>query len=184
MVEQGLERVLPEIGPFARAGCGLIAESDLAIGKIRLFGADFEALLGFAPPAPRTQIERAGATYAWMAPGEWLVTGTEVAVETALAAVRNEALALALDITHGRAAFLLSGAEARTAIAGVSGLDTRERSFAIGAVARTMLCETGMFIARLPDRDGYPVFRIIIDQTMAAYAVRMLGEPAARSIAP
>lgn len=183
MGEQRLGHVLTAAPAFVRAGCELVAETDLAIGKLRLFGGDFEALFGFAPPAPRTQTDRGGATYAWMAPGEWLVTGTKDAVDTALAVACGQDLALALDITHGRAAFLLSGAEARTAIAGVSALDTRDRSFAVGSVARTKLGETGMFIARLPDRDGNPRFRIIVDQTMTAYAVRVLGEPASRSFA-
>jgi len=176
-----LSRTVPDAAAFARTGCSLRFE-DIAVGKLRLDEADFAPLLGFAPPPSRTQIEQGGATYAWLAPGEWLITGSEASVRAALEKAGENDLAFTLDITHGRATFILSGPEARTAIASVSPLDTRDRAFAVGAVARSILGETGMFIARLAEEGGQPQFRIIVDQTMAAYAVRMLGEPATRSI--
>src|SRR6185437_4767313 len=81
---------------------------------------------------------------------------------------------LAVDLTHGRTAFLLSGANARAALNTHSPLDLRAESFPVGATARTLLGDTGMFIARLPDVPGGPSFQVIVDQTMAPYAARLL----------
>lgn len=173
---QALALTQPLNPDFRRDGCALALDHALAIGKIRLLARDFTALFGVAPPPPRRQIDHDGATFAWLAPGEWLVTGPQAAVAAVLARADGD-LALAIDISHGRTAFILSGAEARTAIATVSPLDAGDRAFPVGGVARTLLGDTSMFIARLPDRMDGPQFRIIVDQTMAGYAARMLSEP-------
>jgi sarcosine oxidase subunit gamma len=179
MPRQALAPAQPPVPDFHRDGCALALDHALAIGKIRLLAADFTTVFGAAPPAARRQIDHDGATFAWLAPGEWLVTGPREAVAAALARADGE-LALTIDISHGRIAFILSGAEVRTAIAAVSPLDAGERAFPVGGGARTLLGDTGMFIARLPDRADGPQFRIIVDQTMAGYAARMLSEPGER----
>lgn len=161
---------------FNRPGCTLEIDAALAIGKIRLIDGDFAGRFGVAPPPPRRQIERDGVTIAWMAPGEWLATGSPAAVAALLAKADGE-LGFGIDISHGRTAFLLGGAEARTALSAVSALDVRDAAFPVDSVARTMLGATAMFLARLPDRGGAPTFRIIVDQTMAGHAARMLSEP-------
>jgi sarcosine oxidase subunit gamma len=171
-----LAKATPPAPDFARPGCSLALDAALAVGKIRLIGEDFAATFGFAPPPPRTQIDRGGVTIAWLAPGEWLVTGAEAAVAATLAKADGE-LGLGIDISDGRSVLVLTGAEARTALAAVSALDVSDRAFAVGGVARTMLGGSGMFLARLADVAGAPCFRIIVDQTMTHYAARMLSEP-------
>ena len=179
-----LTRAASEVPGCDRPDFTLRREDGLGIAKLRLLGADpdagFRALTGRVAPAARTQVEADGLTYVWLAPGEWLVTGAEAMVAAAvarLAAAGGDAV-LALDLTHGRTAFRLSGPAARDRLAAVSPLDVWDGVFPAGAVARTLLGETVMVLARLPDRDEGPDFRIIVDQTMAAYASRMLAGPA------
>src|SRR3546814_13295563 len=85
---------------------------------------------------------------------------------------------LATNLSHARAAFRLSGARARERLAAVTPPDVSAGAMAVGDVARAPLSDTGMFIARLPDSDGQPHFRIVGVQTMAASAVRMFRRPA------
>jgi hypothetical protein len=63
----------------------------------------------------------------------------------------------------------------RDALAAHCPLDLRGRSFPVGAVARSLLGEAGIFIAREADVAGETLFRLIVDQTMAHYAVRLLA---------
>jgi len=175
---------------FADDGRFLHAQPVMAVGKVRIISdtvdSDFRKALLVEPPPAGRQIEHNGVTIAWLAPGEWLLTGTANAVRTVLDRVTRAVpdLSIALDITHGRACFEFGGTQARDAIAGVCGLDVRERSFAVGSVARTTLGATGMFIARLSDEGATPRFRLIVDQTMAAYAARMLRQPGQYRKAP
>ena len=171
-----LKPELPQLPTFFRPGCSLKIEPDLAVGKIRLLGPTFEDLFGSAPPSPRCQVAIGDAVFAWLAPGDWLVCGAQGTVASALRRVTGD-LALGIDVTHGRVAFILSGKEARAAIAATCPLDTDDRVFPVGSVARSRLGDAGLFIARLPEDDGTPRFRLIVDQTMAAYAIRMLSEP-------
>ena len=120
-----------------------------------------------------------GIAVSWLAPDEWLLTGPEGAVLAALERAENAGdSALATDLSHARASFQLSGAGARDRLAAQTPLDISDAAMPVGRVARTPLGDTGMFLARLPDTAGQPTFRIIVDQTMAAYAVRMLAGPA------
>jgi sarcosine oxidase subunit gamma len=89
-------------------------------------------------------------------------------------------LGLGVDLTHARASFLLTGADARDRLASTTPLNVADAAFGEGSVARTPLGETTMFLARLADRDASPRFRIIVDQTMACYAARMLTAPSTR----
>lgn len=158
----------PAIG-IDRAGVTLAVEHDLALAKVQTLG-------DAAGPAAGKQEHAGGLTRAWMAPNEWLLIGPQAIVATAMAAATGDD-ALVVDLTHGRTAFLLSGAEARDALAAHCPLDLWPATFPVDAVARTLLGDTSMFIARLADGADGPCFRIIVDQTMAAYAARMLAGP-------
>jgi sarcosine oxidase subunit gamma len=135
--------------------------------------------LSFNPPSATRQITVAETSFAWLSPNEWLLCGPEAAVLTWLARIDQQGCddALALDLSHARGALRLGGPEARDALAAVCPLDLWSESFAVDTVARSLLGETGMFIVRLADVNGSPQFRIIVDQTMLAYAARMLADP-------
>lgn len=157
------------------------AETRLGIAKLQILAADpdgwFEQALGIAPPPALTEIERGPVAIAWLAPGEWLVTGDEADVERVRLRCAETAgtLGLMVDITHARAAFELSGAAARSVLAAHCPLDLGDEAMPVGAAKRSMFSDTGFFISRRSDRDGQPCFRLIFDQTMAGYAERMLG---------
>lgn len=172
---------------FDRVGVTLQPEPMLGVGKIQFERAQaetiFEQAFGeTAPPAGRS-LTSGSTAISWLAPGEWLVTGSEADVDAVLA--RADAIAgdlgLGTDLTHGRVSFLLSGKDSRDRLAALTPLDVSAAVFSVGDVARAPLGDTGMFLARLPDSDGKPNFRIIVDQTMGAYAERMLAGPKSTS---
>lgn len=165
---------------FVRPTLALEVE-DVALAKLRVYGPDadarFASITAIAPPSFRRQVVQNGLTFAWLAPGEWLICGGEQAVAAWLAQSdrRDHEAELALDITHGRIAFVLTGSDARDALAAHCPLDLWDKSFQVDDVARSLLGDTTMVIARLPDLDGAPRFRIVVDQSMAAYAARLLA---------
>jgi sarcosine oxidase subunit gamma len=149
-------------------------------------GPDVEACFRqrcrLAAPATCRQVEHAGLTFAWLAPGEWLVMGANETVGMWLARVNaagDEEL-FALDISHAGTALLIEGSTARPTLAAHCPIDLWPAKFPVGAVARSLLGDASMFVARLADAGDRPRFRIIIDQTMAAYAARLLTSAAAR----
>lgn len=176
-----LRRAAPDVADIVRPGLSFRIEPELGIAKLRIFGGEAEArfrdVAGIAPPRALTQVEDRGLTFAWLAPGEWLVTGPEAAVAAWVAEVMAPGAddLLAIDFSHARAAFLLEGANARAALAAHCPLDLWPDAFPVGAVARSLLGDAGLFIARLADAEGTPRFRIIVDQTMAAYAGRLFA---------
>jgi len=171
---------------FALAGATLTAEPLLGVGKIQFLAgttaAFFGPIFGHGAPEARHATLSGEITISWLAPDEWLLTGPEAAVLAVLerADAAGEC-ALATDLTDARASFLLSGQDARDRLAAHTPLDVSDATIAVGCVARAPLGDTGMFLARLRDTAGQPTFRIIVDQSMAAYAVRMLAGPATRS---
>lgn len=162
-------------------GVRLAAEPRLGIAKLQILAAEpdvwFEKALGIAPPPVLEEIEPGPVAIAWLAPGEWLVTGAEADVERVRTRCAEAAgnLGLMIDITHARATFELSGAKAASVLATHCPLDFAENTMPVGSARRSTFSDTGFFISRRPDRDGQPCFRLIFDQTMAGYAARLLG---------
>lgn len=167
---------------FTEAGVALTLEAGFGVGKVQFLrgttSAYFSDLFGQSAPAARQSLSLDEVQVSWLAPDEWLLTGDEAGV---LAVIGRSAMfgdsCLATNLSHARAAFRLSGARARDRLAALTPLDVSGAAMAVGGVARAPLSDTGMFLARLPDRDGQPDFRIVVDQTVAVYAVRMLREP-------
>lgn len=180
IADRQLRRAAPVAG-FEQTDLVLWSDDALGIGKIQLRPsvdlARLESETGLRSPLTRCSYELKDVTVSWLAPGEWLLTGEPSVVASALAAVGDVAgdLGLALDISHGTSAFVLSGDRARDALAGLTPLNLSDEALPVGAVARTLLGEATIFIARRPDASGAPCFRIIVDQTMGAYTVRMLA---------
>lgn len=175
-----LERVAPVAAGVERPGLALIPEPFLGFVKLQRFGDDaddwFAGTFGAAAPRASCEIALGAVDCAWLAPGEWLLTGAEaeVAALAARAVEADGALCLVVDISHARAAFLLRGAAARTALAAHCPLDMSGAEMPVGAAKRSLFGTVGVFISRKADHEGEPVFRLIFDQTMAGYAVRMI----------
>lgn len=177
-----LRRAPSTVVAIARADLSLEVEQGLGIAKLRCFhgidhDAAFHAVTGAAAPKPLGRTDVGDLAFSWLAPGEWLITGAETAVEAWVhqAQELGGVDILAVDFTHARQSFLLGGPSSRTALAAHCPLDLGDAGFPIGTVARSLLGDTIMFIARLGDDDAGPRFRIIVDQTMAAYAARLLA---------
>lgn len=169
---------------FERPGYVLRQEPWLGVGKIQASAAMLANATGLSAPDANTQRETGGISCAWLAPGEWLLTGADADVSAMLDRARAGGgdMLLATDLSHGRVSFVLSGCGARDVLAALCPLDLWDGAFAVDAVARTLLGDTVMFLARLSDADGQPRFRIVVDQTMARYAAHMLaGPPLSRS---
>lgn len=162
-------------------GVRFAAETRLGMAKLQILAADpyawFEQALGIKPPLALTEIEPGPVAIAWLAPGEWLVTGDAADVERVRLHCAEAAgnLGLMVDVTHGRATYELSGAAARSVLAAHCPLDLGDEAMPVGAAKRSMFSDIGFFISRRSDRDGQPRFRLIFDQTMAGYAERLLG---------
>lgn len=161
-------------------GVSFIAEPQLSMAKLQICADDpdqwLQNVLGLTPPPVMREIPSGLASIAWLSPGEWLVTGPEEDVEAIRARCAQAAgtLGLMVNITHARVSFELCGGAARAVIASHCPLDLGEEAMPVGAATRSLFSDTGFFISRRADRDGVPCFRLIFDQTMAAYAERML----------
>lgn len=162
-------------------GVRLVSEPGLGIAKLQILAeqpeAWFEETLGLAAPAALQEIEPGPVACAWLAPGEWLVTGPQDDVERVRrrCAEASGALGLMIDLSHARASFELVGPAARSILAAHCPLDLGDFAMPVGAAIRSAFSDTGFFISRRPDREGQPCFRLIFDQAMAGYAERMLG---------
>jgi sarcosine oxidase subunit gamma len=89
----------------------------------------------------------------------------------------KDVLSLITDLTHSQFPFLLTGPCAQDRLAALCPLDLRNEAFPVGAAVRSLLGEAGLFVARLPALDGEPAYRLLVDQTQAAYAARMIALP-------
>jgi len=178
-----LSRTPPSAFSLVKPGVDVMAEQGLGIGKVQVLGADPDAIfcrhVGCEPPPARTQIAHGGLLIAWLSPNEWLLTGPEREVADSLARIggRGADEVFAVDLTHGRASFLVDGTDACDVLASLCPLDFWSAAFPVHAVARSLLGDVGMFVARLPDVSDAPRFRVVVDQTMAAYAARMIAGP-------
>lgn len=157
------------------------AQPGLGVAKLQILSADpdawLEATLGVPSPAPLREIRCGGVAVAWLAPGEWLATGPEGDVEQFRARCADMAGAVGLMVAlgHARAAYRLNGAAARAVLAAHCPLDLSDAAMPVGAAARSLFADAGVFISRKPDNDGHPDFLLIFDQTMSRYAERLLG---------
>jgi sarcosine oxidase subunit gamma len=178
-----LERAAPACVSWKRDDCELEFEPFLGVAKVQLLPGPSEkklaALLGADLPAPCREVAAGPIWCAWLAPGEWLLTGTHqdfASVVDAAAGICG-ATGMAINLTHARASFLLTGQAARDALAAHSPLDFSHSAMPVGTATRSLLGDAGVFISRKADRDDAPVFRVIVDQIHADYAARMLAGP-------
>jgi sarcosine oxidase subunit gamma len=169
------------IGP----GFRLRRETGVGIVKVQLYRSEGQeavsAVIGSGLPAPGRQIRLAHETaFASIGPAEWLLVGPAAPALALAARLEGElqgVLALVTDLSDGRGSFILSGPAARERLAASCPLDLRDSSFPVDAAARSLLGEAGLFLARLPDAEGHTVYRLVVDQTAAPYAARMIGLP-------
>lgn len=156
----------------------------LIVGKIEpAQTAEIQSLLGTSlADKPNTVAHGDDLDIAWIAPHQWLLLGDETQIKKKCAAAKTllaKDTALVVELTHARAVFQLSKPGARDVLASLCPLDLHARAFAPGRCASSLLGETGVFIQQCDDA---PTFRVIVDQSYADYAWRLLSD-ACKSVA-
>lgn len=167
---------------FAVLGSGVQATAIAKLGLVKLqVGSEkpdrwFLMALELTPPRPLEEVEFDSISYAWLAPGEWLVTGPTKHVE----GIRQHCGEMAgtgglmTDLTHGRTVLEVSGSDARWILGSHCPIDLDHVAMPVGTACRTLFSDIGIFISRRPDRDANPCFRLIFDHTMTDYVTRLL----------
>jgi sarcosine oxidase, subunit gamma len=128
-------------------------------------------VLGVSPPAEPNTVATGGEIgVLWLGPDEWLVTApTESGdlaerLDAALAGQHHSVI----DVSQGRVALELEGAEARAVLAEGASLDLRPRSFGPGRCAQTTFARVPIVLQQL---DAAPRFRIFVRASFAPYVM-------------
>lgn len=100
-----------------------------------------------------------------VSPGEWTVLGERPAGE-------------AVDLTHVRAMYRLTGDDAATLINRVCGLDLTDGMFPSGAAARTSFAGVATELIR-DDRDGTPSYLIVPSRSFSTYIETVMRDAGA-----
>lgn len=158
---------------------------ELAVIKVSIFPGEpsdpLRDAIGCPLPPSRRWIDLGdGNACATIAPTEWLLTGAASSLAPLVGRLRSAfsgVVALTTDLTDACAAFHLVGADAADRISASCPLDLRSETFPPGSAARSLIGEADLFIARQTDEGRAPAYLLIVDQTMASYAVRMIALP-------
>lgn len=119
----------------------------------------WQVLTGHEDVGPGTS-NRSGDTLVWsVTPGEWTMLGD-----------RPDD---AVDLTHVRAMFRLTGTDAATLINRVCALDLGDHMFPNGAAARTLLAGVATEIIH-DDEDGAPSYLLLPSRSFSTYVVDVI----------
>jgi len=131
-------------------------------------------VLGVAPPAePSTVAASGNIDVLWLGPDEWLVvapaedSGLADRLDAALAGLHHSVI----DVSQGRVALELEGADARVVLAQAASLDLRPRAFGPGRSAQTPLARIPVI---LQARDAPARLRIFVRASFAPYLTEWL----------
>ncbi|MCY3950885.1 MAG: hypothetical protein OXF61_17035 [Acidimicrobiaceae bacterium] len=118
-----------------------------------------------------SQMAPGGALVLGSRPGEWIIVGTpgEVAAAVAdLAGLSEQEFMTALDWTHSRAMFRVTGADAARMLEKVCGIDWSDHMTPDGAVLSASVALTTCDLAR-NDVNGTPSYLIFCDRSFGQY---------------
>lgn len=120
--------------------------------KWRVFG-------GYEHVSPGTS-QHSDDTLVWsVSPGEWTVLGDEPDD--------------AVDLTHVRAMFRLTGENSATLINRVCALDLGDGMFPVGAAARTLFADVATEIVR-DDEDDAPSYLLVPSRSFSSYVLDVI----------
>ena len=122
-------------------------------------------------PFGSSRATEGGALVLGSRPGEWIILGAAGAVAEAVAGIDgldSSDFVTALDWTHGRALFLVTGADASRMLEKVCSLDWSDPMTPHGAVASASVAKVTCDIARNDD-DGTPSYLILCDRSFGQY---------------
>lgn len=140
-------------------------------------------------PFGSSSLAAGGALVLGSRPGEWIVLGAAGAVAEvvdALDGLESAKFVTALDWTHGRALFRVTGSDAPRMLEKVCSLDWSDAMTPDGAVASASLAKVTCDIAR-NDVDGLPSYLIFCDRSFGQYLFDALidaGEEFGLSVGP
>ena len=118
-----------------------------------------------------SQTAPGGALVLGSRPGEWIIVGTpaEVAAEVAgLDGLGAQEFMTALDWSHGRAMFRVTGADAARMLNKVCGIDWGDHMTPDGAVLSASVASVAVDLAR-NDVDGSPSYLVLCDRSFGQY---------------
>ena len=124
-----------------------------------------------AVPFGSSRLTESGALVLGSRPGEWIVLGTAGAVAedvSGLSGLDSSDFVSALDWTHGRALFRVTGADAPRMLEKVCSLDWSDAMTPDGAVASASVAKVTCDVAR-NDVDGTPSYLILCDRSFGQY---------------
>ena len=118
-----------------------------------------------------SQVASGGALVLGARPGEWIILGTPAEVAAAVAdldGLEEQEFMSALDWTHSRAMFRVTGSDAARLLEKVCGLDWSDHMTPDGAVVSASVALTTCDLAR-NDVDGVPSYLIFCDRSFGQY---------------
>lgn len=135
------------------AGTTFIAHSNLALIDLRGdpsnagFLASAQSALGAALPVkPNTTAASADCKILWLGPDEWLLVGRDRSRINERLAIERGHLT---DVSHGRAAWRITGPRTLDVLAKGCSLDLHPRAFPYGSCAQTGLAHVGVLLYRI-----------------------------------
>lgn len=172
--------MLVELSPLAGLApvtIGTVTLAEVALGPVTSVapyrgqegevGKRLESAFGFGFPAPDRLENGNSARAMWVGRGRALVIGA--ALPEGLAA-----FAALTDQSDAQAAIMVTGEEAAAVLARLTPLDLRERSFPVGATARSLI---GHMTAQV-SRTAADSYEIMVMRSMGATALHELTEAA------
>ncbi len=157
--------------PASRAGDLTLSDESAVTKWLVLAGAEgptadlLDARFGTSRLTPD------GALVLGSRPGEWIVVGTPSEVGAAVAGLdgpEEQEFCSALDWTHGRAMFRVTGSSAPRMLEKVCGIDWSDHMTPDGAVVSASVALVTCDIAR-NDRDGVRSYLIFCDRSFGQY---------------
>ena len=163
----------PVVRQYATAEPGDLTLSDASatVKWLVRAGAEGAAADRLGAPFGSTQAAAGGAVVLGSRPGEWIVLGAPDAVAEVidgLDALDSSDFVTALDWTHGRALFRVTGPDAPRMLEKVCSLDWSDPMMPDGAVASASVAKVTCDIAR-DDVSGTPAYLIFCDRSFGQY---------------
>ena len=175
--------------PTASAGDLVLVDASATTKWLVRGSAEGAAASRLGAPFGSSRTAEGGALVLGSRPGEWIVLGAAAAVAEAvsgLEALDASDFVSALDWTHGRAMFRVTGADASRMLEKVCSLDWSDPMTPDGAVASASVAKVTCDIAR-NDVDGVPSYLIFCDRSFGQYLFDALidaGEEFGLSVGP
>ena len=163
----------PVVRRYAASDSGDLMLADASATTKWLVRASAEGSVGerLNTPFGSSRAAPEGALVLGSRPGEWIVTGTAEAVGTVVDSLTGFDAAefvTALDWTHGRALFRVTGPDAPRMLEKVCSLDWSDLMTPDGAVASASVAKVTCDIAR-NDVDGVPSYLVFCDRSFGQY---------------